>query len=236
MKQIVKVNEVMNLNVQEYPSGWLVRERVMDGKTMSLEYGAYVDNDVFVSVPLHFSFKDVLIPMTKASSLTDKYNYYALPQDVEVGISKYTNRRTGKVCPLLVPVSQKFPAVLVASLAFDCGTESVLSAAIDDDRVKVIRKYIDKNRKALGIIAFFSDDQIVNPGITINVNTGVIGDTTVTNKKYAYTMEGESTTTDVNSVEDGNTTQFIKFNEFIINKKPQETESDESSDLENKNV
>ena len=51
-------NEIIECAV---PQGFIVRERIVEGKPVSLEYGIYLTNDVFLGIPLHFNLKKNLI-------------------------------------------------------------------------------------------------------------------------------------------------------------------------------
>ena len=56
---IIKLNDNENLNLHQ-PAGFIVREKIINGKPVSLEYGTYIDDHIFLSVPIHYTIKDKL--------------------------------------------------------------------------------------------------------------------------------------------------------------------------------
>ena len=192
-------------------SGWVVRERHnAEGKPISLDYGCYLSEDVFVSVPIHFSLKDKLIPLAPKG----EYMYYALPKVIQLAVSKYTNKK-GKECPILVEANEKHPAVFIASLTVDCTNESIINMTVSEG-VKVVRKYIDKNRKSVAVIAFYEDASVINPSFKVVVTKGVIGGKTLETCTYNFDVQTNVTTvTESHTTEQPVKTEFINLPAFI---------------------
>lgn len=219
---VSRIVEIANIDTNIVPSGWVVKERYnQEGKPISLDYGCYVKNDVFVSVPIHFSLKSKLILMSDNG--TEKY--YALPKDMQLSVSKYTNKK-GKECPILVPVSEKFPAYFIACLGVDCiANDKILNIFTDND-IKVIRKYIDKDRKCIGLIVMHENNGVINPEISLTVVKGVVGSHKYTRRTYNMSYASVTTHTDSMESKDALKTSFIDLPNFIevkpVNNKTEE--------------
>lgn len=179
---MVKINENTIVN-QTVPSGFIVREKIVDGNPVSIEYGIYMTNDVFLGIPVHFNMKNKFIPTNNCN--TAEYNYYLLPQDIQFGVVSYKNKKTNKINPLLVEPSDKCPAVLVSALAFGDLTNKIINVEVKDGS-KVLRKFIDKDRNCVGIIAYNPDAGLINPTTIIDITYGRIGSNVKSVKTYNF--------------------------------------------------
>lgn len=210
---VSRISEINNFAPVEKPVGWLVRERFNeDGKGAGLEYGCYLTPDIFVSVPIHFSLKDRFIPMNTFND--PGYKYYALPSDMKLAVSTYANKR-GKVCPILVAPNDNTPATFISCLAKDVKSPDVIIDATISEGSQVVRKYVDKNRSVIGIIAFRTDRGIINPTTDIELTTGVVGTHAIDTFKYHFETLAPSTVFDHETVTDAVATKFINLPSFI---------------------
>lgn len=226
---VIKINENEAALDSTRPSGFVVREKIIDGRPVSLEYGTYIDNDVFLGVPVHYSIKPNLMAVN-GNSDTNEYNYYLVPQLKQFAVSTYTSKKSGKTNPILVEPTDDNPAVLISSLAFRDNRNVVTNITINDNSL-VLRKYIDKDRKVVGLIMINPDSGLINPSTKVTLEYGVLGSTSynVSDYKFDPTIEGgvfkESKTVDV---EEGTlNTSFIKLMSYIkpeIRKNDDETE------------
>lgn len=228
IKSIVKINEELRTNNK--PSGWIVRELYDSEKKRSIlfELGIYVNDTTFLGVPLHYSFKNKLIPMT--NTYNDEFNYY-LMDDVEVGLSTFKNKK-GKVFPVFVEPSEKHPAVKVACIALSSVPNKVINAFVKRKDNVVVRDYIDKERNSIAVVIACTDTDIVNPSIEFDVTIATIGSTYLSTKSFNIGIE-PSISTDSNTVNEPIKTEFIRFNRFI--KRPRvkavnEVDNKETSD------
>ena len=95
---VARLNEV-SISNGIAPNGFIVREKKIDGKPVSLEYGIYLTDEIFLGVPIHFSLKEKLIV---SNSNTEEFNYYIVPQTMQFAVRTYKNKNTGKINPILV--------------------------------------------------------------------------------------------------------------------------------------
>lgn len=213
IKSIVKINE--GVGVDSKPKGWIVREIYDSERDRSIvfEYGIYIDENTFLGVPLHYSFKSKLIPTKKATD-DDKYNYYLVDDNTEFGLSTFKNKK-GKVFPVLVEPSEKHPAMKMASIAFapDAPNKVIYASLNREDNI-IIRDYIDKDRNCIAVIIGCTNTELVNPEISMSIQYSVVKSKVISTKKFDIGITSNITnmtgTTD-KPVE----TQFIKFKRFI---------------------
>lgn len=230
IKSIVKINE--GVGVETKPKGWIVREIYDPEKNRSVvfEYGIYINDDTFLGVPLHYSFKNKLIP-TKRIVENDKYNYYLVDDNMEFGLSTFKNKK-GKVFPVLVEPSDRHPAMKMASIAYapDVPNKVIYASLNRDDNI-VIRDYIDRDRNCIAVIIGCTNTDLVNPEISMSIQFGVVNSKVISTKKFDINITSSITnmtgTTD-NPIE----TQFIKFKRFI---RKSRNNSNTGIDTSNKN-
>lgn len=187
---IVKLNENELFNITK-PEGFIVREKYVEGKPVSFEYGIYIDENTFFSVPMHFSLKDKLIPMN-VQDVQDvsEYRYYMVPEQIQFGVKTYANKK-GKVNPILVEASEKNPAVFISCWAWRDNANSIVNVTIDPD-TRVIRKYIDKDRKVIAMIMFNTKSDSYNPMTSVDLQYGVIGTNTLYSATYKFSVDIEA--------------------------------------------
>lgn len=229
---LLRMYDVTNVTNTNLPKGWVVRERCTEeGKGISLDLGCYLTDEIFISVPIHFSVKKSLIPIptTKSANDSEYFKYYSVPKEMRFAVSTYKNKN-GQDRPIIILPNEKYRPVHIACLATDCGAESILNVTINefikgrtnDDGVKVIRKYIDRNRKSLGLIMFYTNPNIINPSIKVSIDYGVLGQHAMTTVKYTFDNLTVNTTTDTENVNDPLTTKFIDLpaftDKFTVNK------------------
>lgn len=203
---MVKINENI-INGQTTPKGFIVRERIVDGKAVSLEYGIYLTDTIFLGIPVHFSMKNKFIASN--SHNTEEYNYYLLPESIQFAVSSYTSKKTNKVNPLLVEPSEKCPAVLVSALAFGNNIDKVIDVKIRDDS-KVLRKFIDKDRNCIGIIVYNPNTDVINPSTVIDVKYGKLGSDLLNIKTYKFDCT-IPTGVEINTFTEGTNNLSIEF-------------------------
>lgn len=214
---VSRISEINNFTSTEKPIGWLVREKFNDdGKAVGLEFGCYLKDDIFISVPIHFSLKDRFIPMNSVGAGTN-YKYYAIPTDMELAVSTYTSKK-GKVCPILVAPNDKAQATFISCLARDEVSPNVIINATIDEGSKIVRKYVDKERSVIGIIAFKADRGVINPSTEIELTTGVPGSHTINKNAYRFENTAPSTVSDTETVDYDVKTQFINLPSFVDEK------------------
>lgn len=227
IKSIVKINEGIEVNGR--PKGWVVREFVNKNTNKTiLEFGIYVDKNKFVGVPIHYEFKDKFIPTNKMEG-NEEYTYYLLPNEIEFGLSKIQNKKSGKMMPILVPVSDNHPAVKIACIGYSNEPESILNAYLKRVDSISIRDYIDKERKLVVIIAACNDSNIINPSIELRVNSGVIGAKTINSVTFNVSMSStiDKDTITLNKPAE---TRFIRFKRFITQPKTEKPVEENTSD------
>lgn len=207
-------NEIIECTV---PQGFIVRERIVDGKPVSLEYGAYITNDVFLGVPLHFNLKKNLIE-TNPISDNDEFKYYLVPQLMQFAVKTYKNKKTEKLNPILVEPTEENPAVFISCIAFGNNVDKILNITIDDNSL-VVRKYIDKDRNCIGLILMNKDTNALNPTTRVTIDHGVIGTKTVKTSEYIFNPVDYTTGFTVEHKEDVTETpvetSFINLKNFI---------------------
>lgn len=211
---MIRVNENDVLNCDK-PKGFIVREKLDEGNPVSLEYGTYLDNDVFLGVPIHFNLKDKLVP---TSMNTSDFNYYFLPQNIQLAVSTYKSKTSGKINPMLVEPTDNRPALLISSLAYRDNTNTITDLAIDDNHTVILRKYIDKDRKVIGIIAVNTDANVINPISNIRLEYGILGTKVKTVCKYTFdvTIDGGChKEIDSEPISGKLATSFIKLKNYI---------------------
>lgn len=233
---VAKINDLVNNYIEE-PTGFVVREKVVDGKPVTLEYGIYLNSKTFLSVPLHFSLKGSLISTPNAN--TNEYNYYLVPQNMQFAVSTYTSKRSGKVNPILVAPTENNPAVFISCLAFGDALNLVKSVinVETDENTKVVRKYIDKDRRLVGLILMNTNTDVINPTTTVTIKHGTIGSNVLNVDTYTFNpveAGGFTKVSDTTSTEHPVKTEFIKLTNFI---EPEvKEESKEVSESSNVNV
>lgn len=207
-------NEIIECVV---PQGFIVRERIIEGKPVSLEYGIYLTNEIFLGIPLHFNLKKNLIETNHISD-NDGYKYYLVPQLMQFAVKTYKNKKTEKLNPILVEATEENPAVFISCIAFGNNTDKILNVTIDENSL-VIRKYIDKERNTIGLILMNTDTNAINPTTRVTIEHGVIGTKTSKTSEYTFnpidyqagfTVNHTETTLDA-PVE----TSFINLKSFI---------------------
>ena len=211
---VSRISEIGNFTSLEKPTGWLVREKFNEEcKAVGLEMGCYLKEDVFISVPIHFSLKDKLIPMPTEG--TKEFKYYAIPTDMQLAVSTYTNKK-GKVCPILVAPNKDrgVNPTFIACLARDVMSPNVILHAELGEGAQVVRKYVDKERSVIGIIAFKTDRGVINPSIEINITAGAIGSHTLESYSYQFATLAPTTVFDSENVEEPIATKFINLPAF----------------------
>ena len=213
IKSIVKINE--GVGVDTRPKGWIVRE-IYDAerkRSVVFEFGIYINDETFLGIPLHYSFKDKLIS-TKKIVDTDKYNYYLVKDDMEFALSTFKNKK-GKVFPVLIEPSEKNPAIKIAAIAYAATSpDKIIYASVDRSDNIVIRDYIDKERNCIAVIIGCTNTNLVNPEIVMDINYGVIHSKCISTKKFNISISSDID----NSVATTDTpvqTKFIKFRRFI---------------------
>lgn len=215
---MVKINDNKMVG-PTVPNGFIVREKLIDGNAVSLEYGTYVSDSVFLGVPIHFGFKDKLIPLKREEG----FNYYLVPEVMQFAVSSYMNKKTEKINPLLVAPTEKKGSVLISGLNFSVENpeESIINVKILDNS-KVIRKYIDKDRKTLALIMANTDAGLINPSTRVEITYGKLGTDVHTVKTYTFSpmiSAGVDTTTFMYDSEEPNKTEFINLSMMFENKK-----------------
>lgn len=229
------INNWMNDSV---PSGWCVREIFSSetGETVSLNYGCFIADNTFISIPIHFSLKDKLIPITGYNTTTERY--YAIPKDFQVGVSSFIKKKTNKVVPLLVPPSEKFPAKFIASIAVDYDA-TILNATIDrfKENVKVIKKFIDKQRFTFCCIAFNDDSNVINPSVVYNLSTGTTGRAgKIKNTSYVIDPEATNIRYGTTDSETPISTEFINLPAFTDELESKLIKKNKSEDGSSENI
>lgn len=213
---ISKLNEVENC------AGWVVREKVMeDGSVRGFEYGIYLSNDVFVSVPIHASLKPKMIKYNTANAsgyLAPGYNYYIVPNDLYLAVSKYTNKQ-GKECPILVQANDRNHNVFIFSYACGFVLNSIGAVQIvenNNSNVLIVRKYIDKDRKTFAAIGFVAS-KIMNPEVNVMVKYGIFNEPTFKERHIIFSTSGIPTTEHDVKNADGSpfASEFISFRNYL---------------------
>ena len=206
-------NEIIECTV---PQGFIVRERIVEGKPVSLEYGIYLTNEIFLGIPLHFNLKKNLIETNTNNSA--EFKYYLVPQLMQFAVKTYKNKKTEKLNPILVEATDENPAVFISCIAFGNNVDKILNVTIDEKSL-VIRKYIDTERNVVGLILMNTDTNALNPTTNVTIDHGVIG--TKTSKKSEYTFnpidyQAGFTVNHTETILDKNIeTEFINLRSFI---------------------
>ena len=221
-------NEIIESTI---PQGFIVRERIIEGKPVSLEYGVYLTNEIFLGVPLHFNLKKNLIETN--SNNNEDFKYYLVPQLMQFAVKTYKNKKTEKLNPILVEPTEENPAVFISCIAFGNNVDKILNVSIDEKSL-VVRKYIDKDRNVIGLIVMNTDKDALNPTTNIKIEHGIIGTKTVKISDYTFNpidyqtgFTVEHSTIDLeNDVE----TSFINLKNFI---EPAKVERAPKSDKKN---
>lgn len=205
-------NEIIECTV---PQGFIVRERIIDGKPVSLEYGAYLTNEIFLGVPLHFNLKKNLIETTNTDG---EFKYYLVPQLMQFAVKTYKNKKTEKLNPILVEATEENPAVFISCIAFGNNVDKILNVTIDEKSL-VVRKYIDKERNIVGLILMNTDTNSLNPTTRVSIEHGVMGTKKVKTSDYTFNPIDYQAGFTVNHTEADleNTVQtaFINLRNFI---------------------
>lgn len=206
-------NEIIESKV---PQGFIVRERIIEGKPVALEYGIYLSNEVFLGIPLHFNLKKNLIETNTNNS--EEFKYYLVPQLMQFAVKTYKNKKTEKLNPILVEPTEENPAVFISCIAFGNNVDKVLNVTIDEKSL-VIRKYIDKERNVIGLIVMNSDTGSLNPTTTITIDHGVMGTKILKTSEYVFNpinyQAGFTVSHTETNLENDVNTSFINLKNFI---------------------
>lgn len=206
-------NEIIECTV---PQGFIVRERIVDGKPVSLEYGVYLTNEVFLGIPLHFNLKKNLIETNSNNS--EDFKYYLVPQLMQFAVSTYKSKKTEKLNPILVEPTESNPAAFISCIAFGNNVDKILNVTIDEKSL-VVRKYIDKDRNLIGLILMNTDTQSLNPTTKVNIEHGIMGTKALKTSEYIFNpidyQTGFTVTHSEVAKEEGLETSFINLKSFI---------------------
>ena len=206
-------NEIMECSV---PQGFIVRERIIDGKPVSLEYGTYITNDVFLGIPIHFNLKKNLIETNSNNS--EDFKYYLVPQLMQFAVKTYKNKKTEKLNPILVEATDENPAVFISCIAFGNNVDKILNVTIDENSL-VIRKYIDKERNTIGLILMNNDINSLNPTTRVTIEHGIVGTKISKTSEYPFNPIDYQAGFTVNHtetvLEENVETSFINLKSFI---------------------
>lgn len=216
----------------ENPEGWVIREKVCDdGKCRGFEYGTYLNNDIFVSVPIHVNIKPSLI---KIESKNNNYNYYLPPKnfsDMKVSLSTYESK-SGKSTPIIVKTPENKSESFIVCYSFEVPT--IANSIVDirtSQSFKILRKYIDKDRKNFAIIGVYTNIKCINPKVTFYIDYGIVGESTT--KYITKTVVFDKSTNMINLYTDeascqGLSTKFIKFPMMTIRNKNAKTKNEDA--------
>lgn len=197
--------------VTNKPIGWCVREKFNPNtkKIIAMEFGIYVDNEKFVSLPIHFSIKDSLIPLNVTEKL-DEYEviYYALPAATDFKLLSLTSKN-GKKYPLLVPVTEPGESIGLLAYAF-FADEGHKILNFETDAMSV-RDYIDKDRKYVCGIFINKESKIITTDLTYSLSRHVH------HKKSIWTEYNNTEEVSEEVLKYEPKTKFIKFNRLNLN-------------------
>lgn len=201
---------INDFKISGKPAGWVVRE-LYDPKTRRskvFEFGIYVTNKIFLSIPMHYSFKSKLEKYP--TTTVDEYTYYLIPGDMEFALGKFTTKK-GAERPVLLPVDDKHPAMLITALAVqpEVYGDKIIDLEVSEGQI-VVRDFIDKERDMIAVITATETDKT-----EITVHTGAIGSTVLNTIKNVSENGTNSTTFDTNNVDDVIKTKFISLNRYI---------------------
>lgn len=223
---MAKINDNEALNLTK-PKGFIVRERLVDGNPVSLEYGVYLSDDVFLGVPLHFNLKKNLIMGSIPS--TEDFNYYLVPQLMQFAVKTYTSKKSEKLNPILVEPTEENPAVFISCLTFGNNMDKILNVTIDENSL-VVRKYIDKDRNLIGLILMNTDTGSINPTTTVTIEYGVVGMKKRNIDTYTFNPVEYDTGFTMHHAEETSeeplSTSFINLKSFIEPPKTEKTKSE----------
>lgn len=214
-KSLKKVN-LNNFIVSGKPQSWIVRELYDEEKHRSVifELGVYVTPNIFLGIPLHYSFKKNLEPYTSATKMGD-YTYYLVPNDMEFSLSKFTNKK-GIERPVLIPVDDEHPAMLITCVVAkpEKDNEKIIYVDMPEEQI-VIRDFIDKNRDMIALVVSNPDTKIENPSTSVIIGTGAINSKVISTMKNTSADATNTTVYDSINVKEPVKTQFIALNRFI---------------------
>ena len=223
---VSKYFQLGSMNIELKYSGWCIRERIVNNKPISFELGCYLeksnDKEIFISIPVHASLKKDFIKDTSSSSIIDGngYNYYLVPNDYQFAISTYKNKKNN-ICNMLVKATEENKAVFISCFAVDAlYGNKILNVEITTPETMVLKKYIDKDRRYIGLITLDTRKELINPYINLTITSGVIDAKTCEVKKYEINTAGINTDSDIVTNEEGNKTQFINLKDYIELVKP----------------
>lgn len=176
------------------PAGWYVRERINPetGKASSLELGIYVNEETWLSIPVHFVMKHMFIPVQVKD--VGEFKYYQLPRDIAFGVSKIISKTNGLERAILVPVDDEHPAVMVVCCGY-VSDMAIMHASFEGDQVKVLKKFIDADRKSIAFIAFAPSGQ----DVVVNVKEGILNGTFQRLSKITFNTAGHTTDSDTSN-------------------------------------
>lgn len=199
------------------PTGWCVREKASTttNKTISLEFGIYAENDRFISIPIHFSIKESLIPlnMTEQTNNETYIKYYALPADINFKLSSRTSKN-GKKFPLLVPATEASEAISIVAYAYFVEHGSKIISF--NTNALSIRDYIPKDRSYICGIFISKDTKIITTDITYALSRQVH------HKKSVWTEYNNSEEVSDEVLTYEPKTEFIKLERYNLNPKKEE--------------
>lgn len=199
-------------NLTNKPEGWVVREKFSPetNKIIALEFGIYVEDDRFISLPIHFSVKKSLLPTNFPITKDGEYDvrYYVLPTEINFKLSTLVSKN-GKKFTLLTPTEDANESVALVAYAYFMETGSKI-ISFETNAVS-IRDYIPKTRNYIcGIFVNF-ESKIIKNKISYALSRHI------THKDAMWTEydNSEDVTDEVLSYEPK--TQFIKFNRLMLN-------------------
>lgn len=217
---IARFLDLNNITIPNELRGWIIRERVINNKPISFELGCYLEEtenkSIFISIPVHVSIKS---EVRRDKSILDEnntgYNYYIIPQNLKLAISTYKTKK-GNICPILIKADETHKESFISCFAVNANpAEKIISAEITSDSTLVLKKFIDRDRRYIGLIMIDTRAGCINPETHITINSGIINATVHTKVDYVLSTSGVTSETHTinNENNEVNKTKFIKFNE-----------------------
>ena len=227
MTNVIKL--VKNIKINNKPEGWVVREIYNEEKqrTVMMDFGIYVSEDRFISVPIAYSIKNKLLPMGR--SYDDGYKYYSVPADMSFGVSSFVAKNK-MTLPLLVEPSEKYPAVLVSCLAYASPVgEKILSVKFSREDTLSLRDYIPKTRENTALILINSSTGVINPQIDVEMTTGFVGSNQYNSLKFSFENSTYHSSEEAFTTEETVNTSFIKLPRYQVAKTEKSDDKNENS-------
>lgn len=192
------------------PAGWYVRERINPetGKASSLELGIYVNEETWLSIPVHFVMKHMFIPVKVENA--GEFKYYQLPRDIAFGVSKIISKTNGLERAILVPVDDEHPAVMVVCCGY-ASDMAIMHTSFNSDQVKVLKKFIDADRKSVAFIAFVPNDQ----DLVVNIKEGILNGTFQRISSITFNTAGHTTESDTSNSDEKLRFEYINMPMYI---------------------